>query len=396
MKRFLITLVIVATSGLLGASSRAETTAYNQDTQTCGAYTFEVTRLVDGFFFRVTDGTRLRTIFHRDPYQPSSVYSNTSAVVASCTTDGALAIVDSHSAKYSIQKTISLLDPRLDPLQIKQFGSQTTVQRFGDLQDAVTTIPAERATDVANLLAMPTMPWTIDRTGLVGKKRVAPEASNILNDRSFFVHDGGDGIERRLADSNWNSTMAVDSVVTDTGIAYVLYVKHFAASDTPTSTSPSVQYVIERSGDGRRVLIPVPHVADDWKNYSNLWTSGGVRLVTTSGDDAALLVGTRVTMVTGQTSFVDALDPATSTAVVDYASIHDYVQMTGLYVAAERDGLVLRSFYLKKPMLLHGLTGTSFVLDWYRIGPLEKDGTRKVWYGFTANGATQTWQAIVR
>jgi hypothetical protein len=67
-----------------------------------------------------------------------------------------------------------------------------------------------------------------------------------------------------------------------------------------------------------------------------------------------------------------------------------------IYVAAQKDMLTLKSYFLERTTLLHYLPGKTFTLDWYRISPVAKDGSQKVWYAFTTDGRQQTWVATIR
>lgn len=74
---------------------------------------------------------------------------------------------------------------------------------------------------------------------------------------------------------------------------------------------------------------------------------------------------------------------------------------TSLYLQKDGSRIALKSYFLErsqgiKTSLLHDFGSTNARLNWYRIGPLEKNGTRNIRYSVTVNGKTQTWNAIVR
>lgn len=74
---------------------------------------------------------------------------------------------------------------------------------------------------------------------------------------------------------------------------------------------------------------------------------------------------------------------------------------TDLYLQQDGTRIALKSYYLerylqKQAFLLHDFGSSSMSLNWYRIGPLENNGTRNIRYSVTVNGRTQVWNATVR
>jgi hypothetical protein len=345
---------------------------------------------------------------------------------------------------------------------------------------------------------------------------VQPEKSDLLHSKQYAVF-AQNGAELRNTSSNWNTTVALDSRVCANGIAYVLYEKQFAEEDTETSAYPAKQYVIERSGEGRRSIVPIPHVDGDWRDPDRsleaplfgdcfdrnvgLLVNGNIVMITPHDSHVDYRASDR-TMTTYQyetgessegpyqyrhdytirkadygywipgriyrtadsvegsadISFLSAggssfkrkpvffrdirqypvnttmtflLDPQDYLKVIVELSVpstvkdqsdtvtyfketnHVYQEttkeglswetpfpwdnrFTPLYVSAEQNAIVVKSYFFEQSLMLHAFPGRSPVLQWYRVGPLERDGTRKVWYAFTVNGHTQTWFAVVK
>lgn len=476
-------------------------------TRDCGAYHYDIRRITDGFFVTAVDYGRTRTILYRDVIAPSSLPGDTTNVISGCA-DASLAFVHSVRYRYGSSQTVDVIDPTGPYLRIVTIGTKTT-STVGDPNTRVSVSPVEREQLINELLSRPTEYWTIEHTELVTKSRTAVESPNILTDKSFFVFDGKGGYIKRNADSSWNTVLAVDTAFCANGTTYVLYEKIFHEWNTSTSTSPNIQYVIERSGNGPRTLIPVPYVDRSWQssiNGSSVFSSshGFAEFGACMGANASVIVradratsANRVTLITPQTTFVDYMSPARSieagyidangmfspgrlyynpnsgvtgssviselhpdgtvtqrkplyfrditsyangalydfrrdstdpsriTVVVEVWSgpeqgIAYYMETdgaylpvrrqstswrsiwgadnsgTGLYLSAEKDMITVNSFYLSKPMLLHYLPNTAYTLNGYRIGPLELDGTRKIWYELTVHGKKEMWFARVR
>ncbi|MBU0540236.1 hypothetical protein KKF59_01015 [Patescibacteria group bacterium] len=456
----------------------------------CGAYSYNIKRVVDGFQIRVTDGARVRTMFYRDVISGNGVTGSESNVMSECE-GSSLVFLDRTYGKYSQSYTVKFLDPTQDSLRINALDTVTSVN-YGTVE-----MKSKNIAQIDAIMSKPQDKWEILKTELVQKQRIPAEKSDMLNDQSYYVFDGKGGITRKMSKSLWNTTLAEGVVVCDNGIAYILYAKQFADIFDASSTRPAVQYVIERSGDGNRKLIPIPFVDGSWGSYG--WNDLSVGFGACIGENASVFVNERVSIVSGKTIFVDHKNPTTSLApsyfgnsyysveniwrypdgsikgdatiktlnpdgtvtekkpvffqdlrkfsvgtsmqfrkdprdeskivvriaqprdnydepqVVKYylesSGIYSEVSrvesewkwpnyaddyMTPLYVSAEKNMLVVKSFFLKKPMLLHVLPTENFTLLWQRIGPLELDGTRKVWYAFKINGKTQTWLATVR
>jgi hypothetical protein len=73
-----------------------------------------------------------------------------------------------------------------------------------------------------------------------------------------------------------------------------------------------------------------------------------------------------------------------------------YKDVTSLYVTPQQGKMVVKSWFLKESAVLHDFGRASVHQRWQRIGPLELDGTRKIWYGVTVNGQVQTWKVVVQ
>lgn len=507
--RLLISLVAVVT-GLFAFtfSTHAENQVSNQTVLTCGKYRYDVNRYVDGFLINVTDDSRTRTMFYRDPFASRSAYGEEissvmytqpySSVIRECS-DDALPIANRSIGKYGYGNKINLIDPTQNALRSKELGTQWS-SKFTEI---IETTPADAAAQMDLLLSKPKDVWAVTRTNLVRKQPIPAEKSDGLNDKSYYMFDAKGNVVRKTATSAWNTTLATDSVECTNGVTYVLYAKHFAEANTASSTSPAIQYMIERSGDGKRMLIPVPYADGSWRvpGYDPMPYFGRC-----FGKSAGIYARGRVSIVSDKTPFVSYLNPKTSIAadysnselyfdgsayydegiiwlneigiqgdaslltlnangtvtkrkpvffrdlrqypvgsgmkfrkdpkdpkkIVVLLSIYNnnpdltvvkyflessgtYTEVsrseqewvpreynwdetgTPLYVSADTDMLTVRSFFLEKPMLLHGfLPGTAYTLLWHRVGPLEQDGTRKIRYAFTSNGRIQTWLAVVR
>lgn len=507
MKNLIFCLVITVFSFVFGSLAQAATLPFNTTVHVCGDFHFDIMRVVDGFQIKVTDGARVRTIFHNDVFGASMINPMVSSINTGCY-GKSLAIVDRISSKYGSSATVSLLDPSLDPLQIKELGTRRYASvAFESSHDPI-TIPPQASAQMDELLSREADPWYITRTGLVSKKSAVVEKSDMLNDRSYYVFDGQGGIVRRLANSSWNTVAAKDVMVCG-GVAYVLYAKELAEINTATSSYPAEQYIIERSGQGTRKLIPVPYKDGAWKDLNKYQVNNlYVRpyFGRCFGEAVSLFNQYRITMVSGTSRFANFLDPRFSiadwdpkTGVKAYSYQNGYftpgkiwsdansvqgssviktldangrvikikppyfkniksfdagtmmefgldpeypdkaavsltefcrscavtlvksfyrqtnkgyekipggdsfwidaesvkANMTPLYLQADNTGISVRSYFLNQPMLLHGIA-SKFSLLGYRIGPLERDGTRKIWYTFKADGRVQRWMAVVR
>ena len=482
-------------------------------TRDCGPYHYDIRRITDGFFVTVTDSGHVRTILYRDVIGPSSVFGSKSNVITGCA-DASLAFVDALNYKYGKSDVVKAIDPTGTYLRLVTIGWQST-SWIGDLSNRIKISPASSASLITELLSRPTENWIVERTELVGKTPTAIESANMLNDRSFYVFDGKGGYIKKTANSSWNTTQAIDTALCSNGTTYVLYQKMFAETNTPTSTFPNVQYIVERSGNGPRTLIPVPYVDGSWQaemlGASIFSQNKPIYFGSCMGASASLNVHwrvmtanpiefkytTRVAMITPTTTVIDYINPSRSieagykaaNSIISQGALHYYPssgitgssiiselhadgtvtqrkpiyfrditsygdgvsfyfrldpiepsritlavktwsgpnesykyymetngvyqevdrsenswatsevfaeQGTHLYLSADKDMITVRSFYLAKPMLLHYLPNTAYTLNWYRIGPLELDGTRKVWYELTVHGKKEMWFARVR
>lgn len=475
--------------------NRAQALGYNETAHVCGAYHFNVLRVVDGFQIRVSNGGKTRSLFYVDSFIDGG--KKYSSVISGCI-DDALAIIDRTSGKYDEGLTVNLIDPTQNALQIRKLASRN--RNTAQPSPTVVTTPADASSTLDILLAQPTDPWDITRPGLVKKQRIASEASNWLNDQSYFVFDAHGGMMKKTTNSTWHTSIATDSIQCDR-VSYVMYKKEFADMNTVTSTHPAEQYIIERTTPTSRAFIPIPRPDGDWRARPADPTPYFRECF---GQNAALTIMNRMTMVTPKATFVDGFSPRTSiepefrngtyyqggsiwldkdasgsVAVrgdatlrilhadgsitnrkpVFFRDIHQYeyptsmefrldptektainviltqvhpgnntetavfqehggsyqsidrdphmnwsdrdifrfnLQPTPLYVSAENTKLALKSYFLTSSLLLHNLPNTKYTLLWNRVGPLEQDGTRKIWYSFRDKGMTQTWLATVR
>ena len=515
IRRFLIVLFLgVFLSNALPFGVRAETMSPNMAVQVCGAYRYDVERVIDGLLIKVTDGARVRSLFHRDV---SADYgSQKTSVISGC--DGiSLALVEYDLIeRYSHNETVFVIDPSGREPQRKNVGIVT--KNANTTIDPEVFVPEHETERLKSFLSHPRMEQPVANPSLVYKKHIQVEKVDFLNDRRYaaFAQDGR--VVYGTASSNWNTTVALDSRVCANGTTYVLYAKMFANGETEfTSTYPSNQYLIERSGKGHRTLIPIPYVQDAWRSLDTY--PGVPELGRCFGEHVGLFFDKKILIVSPQTTSIDYLNPRTSldtyapepsssdqvsSRIMNlqdirvspagywipgrilrgnegvrgsgailllntqgsvtrlrpayYRDMRQYpvdtqmnffldpqggknttVQLilpgsdahgdevesyheetngiyhevarndahwqkrvytkypfTPLYVSADKGGLTIKSHFLKQPMLLHGLPNTPYSLQWYRVGPLELDGTRKVWYAFSVNGNTQTWFAVVR
>ena len=95
-------------------------------------------------------------------------------------------------------------------------------------------------------------------------------------------------------------------------------------------------------------------------------------------------------------AYVDADIAGVRTVIPDRAMEDGFSNFTPFYISPAKEGLAFKSYFVPQGLLLHGTGNTRFQLKWQRVGPLEKDGTRKIWYSMTLNGRPQTWLATVR
>ncbi|MBU1032552.1 MAG: hypothetical protein ABII13_04400 [Patescibacteria group bacterium] len=497
--------LMIAIAGVFASFSFAESQPDNLKVYTCGKYRIEATRIVDGFHFKITDGDRVRTVFYNDPNARGGSYEDHAVLLTECYGDS-VAIRDTYSSRYHRNYIIHLINPNNDPLQIRLLGERT-IELYRPSQPVESTEPVQATALMDDLLSKETDPWPVIKSELVSKKQIPNQEKDILNDRSFYVFDDNGGIETRTADSNWNTTIAKNrtSAMVCDNVAYVLYEKRFASDNTATSTFPAIQYIIERSGDGPRKLIPVPYVDGYWNEARFTFYPWFNRCF---GKNVIFHTNDRLTLISKDTNFTDYFNPkisikADSTVKWDFfngqyynpgkieftdkgvegssivsilkqdgstrdrspvyfRNIREYplnttmefridpvahdkiivvvkqpcddcdnysktsyfletdgvyeqitreeiqwdwnevdktfsLRATPIYISAEKGAIALRGQTLDEPMFLHGFPkDMEYELNWYRIGPLEFNGTRKIWYSFTVDGKTQTWEARVQ
>ena len=500
MKQLIFATLIFVSAVALTPAAHAQNLGFNVSRHVCGKYTFDVTRVVDGFQIRVADGVRTRMTFYPDVYQNQTPYFRSSSIISGCYGND-LAISKKGIAKYYSNQTINLIDPTGTYLQTKTLASRD------NFASPPVTTPLSASSTMDTLLSQPTDPWSITRPGLVSKQRIAPELPSILNDKSYFVFNNKGGITRKTAASNWSTTFAQGSTICNGNVSYVVYAKKFADADSSTSTFPAVQYIVERSTPGSRKLIPVPYADGAWRdpmksitayfgscfgenvgfftNYTNVSMLSGKTAfvnylnpkksintlnsifetatgyyqpglvwsqtdssgrVTYNGDATIRILNSTGTVTTRKPLFfqdihsypvwtnmefrLDPKDPAAVDVVrllqptndssnpvtISYFQamsgtyqavtrdeytdwkppVYQWQDATPLYLSADKGALTVRSYFLTQSMLLHNFPNTQYTLLWNRIGPLEQDGTRKIWYAFKSNGVTQTLLARVR
>ncbi|MFA4954148.1 MAG: hypothetical protein WC641_02460 [Patescibacteria group bacterium] len=476
----------------------------------CGKYHYAIQRAVDGFSIRVTDGARSRSIFYPNVYASGSVYRHPlSEIVSNCSGDY-LVIADYSYGKFGNITRLSVIDPTKEKLSFREVANLSLEYVSQDRAYATTTTGEyEKYVD---FFSAPVDGLSIKGAELVSKSRIASQ-NDALNDRSFYVFSGS-GTVKRLADSNWNTTLARSVANCPDGTNYTLYEKQFAERNTAESKFPASQFLIERVSKGVRKLMPIPYIDGFWKypgatlNVSFKGCYGGNMVLDVRDGFFWSVMENRkpfdsMTMLTTQTQYADYVNPkkSISSSVVNliqydganyYQSGHlervtqgiqgsavirtlladgsikvtapnyfksllyypvgsgmffskypldrnkvvielspaagskseYYIYENGAYVDADvagvrtvipdraiqdgfsfftpfyispaKEGLALKSFFVPQGLLLHGTGKTKYQLKWQRVGPLEKDGTRKIWYSMTLNGKPQTWLATIR
>lgn len=69
---------------------------------------------------------------------------------------------------------------------------------------------------------------------------------------------------------------------------------------------------------------------------------------------------------------------------------------TPMYLQAEPGMIVLKSYHLEKPTLIHQTPGKTPTVEWFVVSALKADGTRDITYAFNVGGARQIWKATVK
>ncbi len=483
------------------APALAADSAPNATQRVCGAYRYDIQRIVDGFLIKVTDAERVRQMFYQDIFNVQNIFPTRTHFLSQC--QGTTLIAEqSASSTHGDMVNLQQLDPTKPKLAFTDIFTRET-----DPSGTITDTPTSTS-ELEALLATPTDGWSNPSPTLITKIRI-PTQNDFAADRSYFIFSADHkSVIKKSTPSYWNNAWAQDSI-TCNGVTYTLYDKRFAENDTTTSTYPADQFVIERSTKQGSKLIPVPYTDGYWKKFKSLFPALGncygkniaVQVQSAIENvDGSLNDIDQVTLISDKTAFVDYLNPKTSIAydlvtnhlyykagliwhatdgikgdatittlntdgsvtrkkppffqnLMDYpvgssmefrkdpqndsnvavilmqssstdvlqprtqskfvetsgeyiespnlvwndayANFHWGMQSSPLYLSSEKTGLVVKSYPTPISLLLHGTGGKDYHLEWYRIGPLEADGSRKIRYAINIDNKIQTWSAVL-